>query len=408
MAKGRLISTNFWMDGKVEDDFTPEDKYGYLWCLTNPHTNLCGCYEVSIKQIAHEMGYNTDTVERLLKRLDGSHNVIRYSAATKELLVLNWYRYNWNTSEKLDKPLLAEIRTVKCDRFREYLADRYNERWGNWSQSVGSEHYVGYTWDEAVTVGGADIYWYDDGGGTQVPSKLRMQYLDANGAWQDVNITTPFESSIAKNKYNRVEFDRITTTRLRLYVTVRSGAAANGIYRFKVYSSVDVASLNEVFLATKPGVMPTLPSNVTAVTSDGALISVPVTWETLTADMIATDGEVKLRGVNNSTGKMTTCTIYVRSDMDKATITSVEPVEVTTTQGVVPTLPKTVKVGYNNGAFDNQTVKVTWPAITAAELANVGDVNREGEVEGTATKAMLTIHVLKGPAAAEGRAPQGP
>lgn len=269
--------------------------------------------------------------------------------------------------------------------------------WGNWSQSVGSEHYVGYTWDEAVTVGGADIYWYDDGGGLQVPSKLRMQYLDANGAWQDVNITTPFESSIAKNKYNRIEFDRVTTTRLRLYVTVRSGAAGNGIYRFKVYSSVDVASLNEVFLATKPGVMPTLPSNVTAVTSDGALISVPVTWETLTADMIATDGEVKLRGVNNSTGKMTTCTIYVRSDMDKATITSVEPVEVTTTQGIVPALPKTVKVGYNNGAFDNQTVKVTWPAITAAELANAGDVNFEGEVEGTATKAMLTIHVLKAP-----------
>ena len=269
--------------------------------------------------------------------------------------------------------------------------------WGNWPQSAGSEHYVGYTWDEAVTVGGADIYWYDDGGGTQVPSKLRMQYLDASGTWQDINITTPFESSIAKNKYNRIEFDRVTTTRLRLYVTVRSGAQANGIYRFKVYSSVDVASLNEVFLATKPGVMPTLPSNVTAVTSDGALISVPVTWETLTQDMIASDGEVKLRGVNNSTGKMTTCTIYVRSDMDKATITSVEPVEVTTTQGIVPTLPKTVKVGYNNGAFDNQTVKVTWPAITAAELANVGDVNFEGEVEGTATKAMLTIHVLKAP-----------
>ena len=269
--------------------------------------------------------------------------------------------------------------------------------WGNWRQSAGSEHYVGYTWDEAVTIGGADIYWYDDGGGTRIPSKLRMQYLDASGTWQDVNITTPFESCIAKNTYNRVEFDRVTTTRLRLYVTVRSGAEANGIYRFKVYSSVDVASLNEVFLATKPGVMPTLPSNVTAVTSDGALISVPVTWETLTQDMIASDGEVKLRGVNNSTGKMTTCTIYVRSDMDKATITSVEPVEVTTTQGIVPTLPKTVKVGYNNGAFDNQTVKVTWPAITAAELANVGDVNFEGEVEGTATKAMLTIHVLKAP-----------
>ena len=68
MAKGRLISTNFWMDGKVEDDFTPEDKYAYLWCLTNPHTNLCGCYEVSIKQIAHELGYESLTYfERMFK-----------------------------------------------------------------------------------------------------------------------------------------------------------------------------------------------------------------------------------------------------------------------------------------------------------------------------------------------------
>lgn len=128
MANYRNVSMAFWTDSKVEDDFTPEDKYIYLWCLTNPHTNLCGCYEISIKQIAHETGYNTDSVERLLKRLDASHNVIRYSAPTKELLVLNWFRYNWHSSEKLNKPLLNEIRSVKCDRFREYLADRYNDR----------------------------------------------------------------------------------------------------------------------------------------------------------------------------------------------------------------------------------------------------------------------------------------
>lgn len=96
--------------------------------MTNPHTNLCGCYEVSIKQIANETGYNNDSVERLLKRLDNAHNVIRYSAQTKELLILNWCRYNWSASEKLNKPLLGEIRKVKNDRFREYLATRYNER----------------------------------------------------------------------------------------------------------------------------------------------------------------------------------------------------------------------------------------------------------------------------------------
>lgn len=118
----------FWTDSKVVDDFTPEDKYIYLYCMTNPHTNLCGCYEVSIKQIVNETGYNDDTVKRLLMRLDQAHNVIRYSTTSKELLVLNWFRYNWSASEKLNKPLLAEIRAIKCDGFREYLAGRYNER----------------------------------------------------------------------------------------------------------------------------------------------------------------------------------------------------------------------------------------------------------------------------------------
>lgn len=60
MASYRNISMDFWTDSKVVDDFTPEDRYIYLYCMTNPHTNLCGCYEVSIKQIANETGYNND------------------------------------------------------------------------------------------------------------------------------------------------------------------------------------------------------------------------------------------------------------------------------------------------------------------------------------------------------------
>ncbi len=128
MANYRNIHMTFWTDGKVVDDFSPEDKYVYLWCLTNPHTNLCGCYEVSIKQIANELGYDSYAVERVLKRLDTSHEVVRYNAPTKELLILNWFRYNWSQSEKLDKPLLAEIQKIKHEPFRNYLAGWYNTR----------------------------------------------------------------------------------------------------------------------------------------------------------------------------------------------------------------------------------------------------------------------------------------
>lgn len=128
MANYRNVSMSFWTDSKVVDDFTPEDKYGYLYCLTNPHTNLCGCYEISMRQIANETGYNTDSAERLIRRLDTVHNVIRYNEPTKELLILNWFRFNWTPSDKLNKPLLAEIQKVKWVGFRVYLAELYNAR----------------------------------------------------------------------------------------------------------------------------------------------------------------------------------------------------------------------------------------------------------------------------------------
>lgn len=122
MAIYRTISMSFWTDSKVADDFTPEDRYFYLYLFTNPHTNLCGCYEISIKQAVTETGYSKDTIENLIERFEEYHNVIRYSPTTKEILLLNWHKYNWTKSEKFRKPLLAEIGRVKNKRFKEYLS----------------------------------------------------------------------------------------------------------------------------------------------------------------------------------------------------------------------------------------------------------------------------------------------
>lgn len=122
MAIYRTISMSFWTDSKIADDFTPEDRYFYLYLFTNPHTNLCGCYEISIKQAVTETGYSKDTIENLLERFEEYHNVIRYSPTTKEILLLNWHKYNWTKSEKFRKPLLAEIGKVKNRHFKEYLS----------------------------------------------------------------------------------------------------------------------------------------------------------------------------------------------------------------------------------------------------------------------------------------------
>lgn len=121
MAIYRSIQMTFWTDSKVVDDFTPEDKYFYLYLMTNPHTNLAGCYEISISQVAYETGYNKESIERLLKRMDEVHNVIKYSKQTKEVLLLNWSKYNWTKSKDFQKPLLIEIEMVKNLDFKTYL-----------------------------------------------------------------------------------------------------------------------------------------------------------------------------------------------------------------------------------------------------------------------------------------------
>ena len=126
MALYRTVCLTFWTDPKVADDFTPEDRYFYLYLFTNPHTNLCGCYEVSIRQMSNETGYSKDTIERLLVRFSTVHKVLKYCEETKEILLFNWHKYNWTRSEKFRKPLYAEIEKIKAFPFKEYLSKLFN------------------------------------------------------------------------------------------------------------------------------------------------------------------------------------------------------------------------------------------------------------------------------------------
>ena len=123
MGGYRNISISFWTDSKVDDDFTPEDKYFYLYLITNPHTNICGCYEISMKQMERETGYNADTVHRLLQRMENTHDVIRYSADTKEVLILNWFKYNWSSSEKVKNAIVSVAKHIKNSALKSYVMD---------------------------------------------------------------------------------------------------------------------------------------------------------------------------------------------------------------------------------------------------------------------------------------------
>ena len=158
MAIYRTVSMSFWTDNKVTDDFTPEDRYFYLYLFTNPHTNLCGCYEISIKQIANEMGYSKDTVENLIERFEKVHNVLRFSKETKEILLLNWSKYNWTSSEKFRKPLEKEISVVKSVDFKAFLENIFYNGYGIDTTCIDTSVTVTVTDTVSDTVSFTDIY----------------------------------------------------------------------------------------------------------------------------------------------------------------------------------------------------------------------------------------------------------
>lgn len=121
MALYRNISTAFWTDQKVDDDFTPEDKYFYLYLLTNPHTNICGCFEISWKQLSSETGYTRETIFKLIDRMQRIHQVIRFDEDTMEILLLNWGKYNWSHSERLCKAVNRAAELIKNNEFKEFV-----------------------------------------------------------------------------------------------------------------------------------------------------------------------------------------------------------------------------------------------------------------------------------------------
>ena len=93
MAVKRLVDTSFWTDGKV-DEFSPEDKYFMLYLLTNPFTTQLGIYEISIKQVAFQMGYSVDAVKVLLDRFENNYEMIIFSRSTNEIAIKNFLRHS--------------------------------------------------------------------------------------------------------------------------------------------------------------------------------------------------------------------------------------------------------------------------------------------------------------------------
>ena len=125
MAKYRQLYTEFWSDSFVLE-LTPEEKYFYLYLISNSKTAQCGIYEISKRIIETETGYNRETVEKLIKRFC-DYNKILYCEATKELMIINWIKYNAPNNTNAIKCVHKELTKVKHQEFIKILYDICNK-----------------------------------------------------------------------------------------------------------------------------------------------------------------------------------------------------------------------------------------------------------------------------------------
>ncbi|BAM46324.1 DnaD domain protein [Amphibacillus xylanus] len=122
MAKYRTIYTEFWNDPKVMEEMTPEDKYFYLYILTNPNTKQIGVYKITKKQMSFDLGYSLESVNSLLDRFINHHKNIKYNEETREICVINWGKYNLNRGGKPFEDLLKkELKDVKDHSLLDYI-----------------------------------------------------------------------------------------------------------------------------------------------------------------------------------------------------------------------------------------------------------------------------------------------
>ena len=124
MAKFRQIQTSFWSNTYIQEEMTAEDKYFYLYLMTNEFTTQIGIYSITKKQMAFDLGYSIESVTALLQRFETYHKLIKYDVESREIILLKWAENNLNIGGKPVQDLIKkEIKQVKN---KDFLALMYS------------------------------------------------------------------------------------------------------------------------------------------------------------------------------------------------------------------------------------------------------------------------------------------
>jgi hypothetical protein len=123
------------------------------------------------------------------------------------------------------------LRTIN-DQAEPLSSNDVTNSYFHWWPHKGTAEWVEYAFEKATTISETAVYWFDDTGRGEcrVPASWRLLYKDGE-QWKPVDNLQPY--TVVKDRYNPVMFKPVTTTALRLEVTLQPAWSA-GIQEWQV------------------------------------------------------------------------------------------------------------------------------------------------------------------------------
>lgn len=114
------VERGYWQDEFILE-LTPEQKFFYLYLMSNSKVNTLGAYVFPMTMSALELGYNRETVKKLLDHFVEAGKIM-YDETTNEVFLLNWPKRNWNKRTATLRALKKDVDALKSPVLREKIS----------------------------------------------------------------------------------------------------------------------------------------------------------------------------------------------------------------------------------------------------------------------------------------------
>ncbi|WP_019914283.1 S-layer homology domain-containing protein [Paenibacillus sp. HW567] len=288
-------------------DFTPESWRGLQTALT------------AAKALLAKDKYTLEEVQTTTDGLRSAIDNLRYRNAALLATPSASYTSAWENVYAVNDGYIPLISNALGDKDIE-------TQYGNWG-GPGSSHWVQYSWKRPVTLSGSSLYFFDDGGGVVVPSDYSFEYWDS-AAGKFVPVSGLSEKKMAKDSFNEVTFDEITTDKLRLTM-VKQGGSYTGLKEWRAISAKAggeepipadhgaIAAIEPVSVNTTVNVMPVLPAKVTVTYADKTRGQASVVWDEIPANKLTIATDFVILGKVEGSELRASCRIYVKYDKSR-------------------------------------------------------------------------------------------